>query len=453
MKNLSKVSDNVSLLYINFKVTKHYTNINIINHPSSVADSVAKTAKQIALDDEKVMEQLEKTGDRLSAAIDATESLTDELKGTEGGEAIDAVSTTVDQTASIVKEDLSAAESIADAIGEKVQLEADAVMALDKKAAGSVDAVRAAKTSIQESKSEDSMEDLTEALTKDANDIKIDSDSAEQLAEAINKDATTDERALKVLENSSKEVNTLIDAVDDAVSKAEDSIGGDTSSSSVNEAVNDIEEKVDEVEESMNKVQNAAEDCEECNVKEISDAMKEEGTSQDATDDDTEKGPEASEDIDSESKEEEDDAATDSESKEEEEEEEEDSEDTDIESKEEKDEASDEKEEDVEVDEKEEDVEVSSSEVDNDDKEISEPTAIASADDSERLEDVVENSVDNTVHHAYESVTDTLVASGTSSISDAGESIYSSSDVVNDLATSTTEALSEAVAVVSSLFL
>lgn len=451
MKNLSKVSDNVSLLYINFKVTKHYTNINIINHPSSVADSVAKTAKQIALDDEKVMEQLEKTGDRLSAAIDATESLTDELKGTEGGEAIDAVSTTVDQTASIVKADLSAAESIADAIGEKVQLEADAVMALDKKAAGSVDAVRAAKTSIQESKSEDSMEDLTEALTKDANDIKIDSDSAEQLAEAINKDATTDERALKVLENSSKEVNTLIDAVDDAVSKAEDSIGGDTSPSSVNEAVNDIEEEVDEVEESMNKVQNAAEDCEECNVKEISDAMKEEGTSQDATDDDTEKGPEASEDIDSESKEEDDDAATDSESKEEEEEE--DSEDTDIESKEEKDEASDEKEEDVEVDEKEEDVEVSSSEVDNDDKEISEPTAIASADDSERLEDVVENSVDNTVHHAYESVTDTLVASGTSSISDAGESIYSSSDVVNDLATSTTEALSEAVAVVSSLFL
>ena len=69
------------------------------------------------------------------------------------------------------------------------------------------------------------------------------------------------------------------------------------------------------------------------------------------------------------------------------------------------------------------------------------------------MEDVVENSVDNTVHHAYESVTDTLVASGTSSISDAGESIYSSSDVVNDLATSTTEALSEAVAVVSSLFL
>jgi len=413
-----------------------------------VADSVAKTAKQIALDDEKVMEQLEKTGDRLSSAIDATESLTDELKGTEGGEAIEAVSTTVDQTASIVKEDLSAAESIADAIGEKVQMEADAVMALDKKAAGSVDAVRAAKTSIQESNSDDSMEDLTEALTKDEDDIKIDSDSAEKLVEAINKDATTDERALEVLENSSKEVNTLIDAVDDAVSKAEDSIGGGTSSSSVNEAVNDIEEEVDEVEESMNKVQNAAEDCEECNVKEISDAMKEEGTSEDATDDDTEKGPEASEDIDSESKEEEDTDIDSLESKEEEEEEEDASEDTGIESKEEG-----EGEEEEASDEKEEDVEVSSSEVDNDDKEISEPTAIASADDSERLEDVVENSVDNTVHHAYESVTDTLVASGTNSISDAGESISSSSDVVNDLATSTTEALSEAVAVVSSLFL
>ena len=419
------------------------SNLNIIKHPFSVADSVATTAKQIALDDEKVMEQLEKTGDRLSSAIDATESLTDDLKGTEGGEAIDAVSTTVDQTASIVKEDLSAAQSIADAIGEKVQMEADSVMALDKKAGGSVDAVRAAKTSIQESNSEDSMEDLTEALAKDAGDIKIDSDSAEKLAEAISKDATTDERTLEVLENSSKEVNTLIDAVDDAVSKAEDSIGGDTSSNSVNEVVDDIEEEVDEVEESMNKVLNAAEDCEECNVKEISDAMKEEGTSEDdvtdETSDETEKRPEAS---DSELKEE-DNADIDSESKEEEEEA---SEDTDIESKE-KEETS---------DEKEEDVEVSSSEVEKDDNEISEPTAIASADDirSENLEDVVENSVDNTVHHAHESVTDTLVASGTSSaLSDAGESISSSSDVVNDLATSTTEALSEAVAVVSSLFL
>ena len=404
-----------------------------------MADSVATTAKQIALDDEKVMEQLEKTGDRLSSAIDATESLTDDLKGTEGGEAIDAVSTTVDQTASIVKEDLSAAESIANAIGEKVQMEADSVMALDKKAGGSVDAVRAAKTSIQESNPEDSMEDLTEALAKDEGDIKIDSDSAEKLAEAISKDATTDERTLEVLENSSKEVNTLIDAVDDAVKKAEDSIGGDTSSSSVNEVVDDIEEEVDEVEESMNKVLNAAEDCEECNVKDISDAIKEEGTSDDATDetsDETEKGPKAS---DSESKEE-DNADIDSESKEEEEEA---SEDTDIESKEKEARG-----------EKEENVEVSSSEVDNDDDEISEPTAIASADDSESLKDVVENSVDNTVHHAHESVTDTLVASGTSSaLSDAGESISSSSDVVNDLATSTTEALSEAVAVVSSFFL
>lgn len=51
---------------------------------ATVADSVARTAKKVALEDERVMSELEKTGDRLSDAIDATESLTEELRGAAG---------------------------------------------------------------------------------------------------------------------------------------------------------------------------------------------------------------------------------------------------------------------------------------------------------------------------------------------------------------------------------
>ena len=105
-----------------------------IEESIKVADSVAKTAETIATEDENIMSELEKTGDRLTSAIDATGKLTESLKGTEGGAAIDAVSNTVDETANIVKEDLSAAENIADAVGSKLKMEAEAVEALDEKA-------------------------------------------------------------------------------------------------------------------------------------------------------------------------------------------------------------------------------------------------------------------------------------------------------------------------------
>eukprot|EP00584_Thalassiosira_punctigera_P003794 CAMPEP_0172538826 /NCGR_PEP_ID=MMETSP1067-20121228/10138_1 /TAXON_ID=265564 ORGANISM="Thalassiosira punctigera, Strain Tpunct2005C2" /NCGR_SAMPLE_ID=MMETSP1067 /ASSEMBLY_ACC=CAM_ASM_000444 /LENGTH=742 /DNA_ID=CAMNT_0013324401 /DNA_START=25 /DNA_END=2253 /DNA_ORIENTATION=- len=234
-----------------------------------VADSVAKTARQIAVEDEKVMSELENTGDRLSDAIDATESLTETLRGTEGGAAVDAVSKTVDQTAAIVREDLSAAESIAEVVSQKVVMEADAVMAMDEKATGSVEAIRAAKSSIRDSSSEDDSESLTSALTKDAQDIKTDEDSAEKLAAAIKKDAANDEEALEVLERSSSEVNSLIDAVDDAVDKAEEVTTGDASVASVTEAVDQIENEVKEVEESMADVEDATEKCEDCQLKKL----------------------------------------------------------------------------------------------------------------------------------------------------------------------------------------
>lgn len=208
------------------------------------------------------MAELEKTGDRLSSAIEATESLTDKLKGTEGGATLDSVSNAVDKTASIVKEDLSAAESIADAIRQKVVIEAEAVMAMDDKAGDSVKAVRAAKTSIQDSTGGDS-ESLTNALTKDAADIKVDTDTAEKLADAISKDAANDEEALEVLERSSSEVNELINAVDGAVDKVTDAVGSDIAASSVKEAVEKIEEEVKEVKQEMKSVEEAVEECQE----------------------------------------------------------------------------------------------------------------------------------------------------------------------------------------------
>mmetsp|Transcript_6778 Transcript_6778/g.11861 ORF Transcript_6778/g.11861 Transcript_6778/m.11861 type:complete len:706 (+) Transcript_6778:147-2264(+) len=470
-----------------------------IEESIKVADSVAKTAKQIAVEDEKVMSELEKTGDRLSDAIDATESLTETLKGTEGGAAVDAVSNTVDQAAAIVKEDLSAAESIADAVGQKVVMEADAVMAMDEKAAGSAKAVRAAKSSIEGSTGGDS-ESLTDALTKDAQDIKIDEDTAEKLAEAIQKDAVNDEEALEVLERSSSEVNSLIDAVDSAVDKAEDVTTGEASAGSVTEAVDKIKDEVKEVEESLSDVEEAAEKCEDCNVKEFTEAEaksssasveeevvveKEEEVEVESKQSEVEE-VEETEGADEPEEEEKDEAVSESKSEVEDEGEEESAE---------KEEPKADSESKVEDEaEKEQDVEVkaeSSSEVEGEKDESlaqsessgagDDSTTIASADhDGESLGDAVSSTADGAAHHTSDSVTDAVematksisgddladaiasanppeglgnvVASAGSVASEIGESI-SSSDTVHDIATSTTEALTEVVAVVSSIFL
>jgi len=453
-----------------------------IEESIKVADSVAKTAKQIAVEDEKVMVELQKTGDRLSEAIEATESLTKTLKGTEGGAAIDAVSTTVDQTASIVREDLSAAESIADAVGQKVMMEADAVMAMDEKAADSVKSVRAAKATIGESSSDNSSEALKEALTKNADDIKIDSGTAEKLAKAIEQDAANDEEALDALESSSRGVNELIDAVDDAVGKASDVTSNDVGATSVTEAVKNIEEEVEGVEESMSEVEKAAEECEDYHVKEVAEemeVMKEKSESKHFGRE-SESEPEIKSDSGS-GKEE-----WKSESK---------------------------------GDDKppKQDLEISSSDGEDDLIEIAdagkneellarsetsggvdepansqpleEPITIAKDDTSLDLEgdygsecvgDAIASTVDSS-HHTSDSLSDvtgmgmnsisgedfadslasadhsggldTMVASAANTASDVGESILSSSsDIMHDMTTSTTEALSETVAVVSSLF-
>ena len=244
-----------------------------------VANSVAKTAKQIAGEDQKVMSELGKTGDRLSDAMDATTtSLTENLNSVEGGEAIDAVSKIVSQAAAIVREDLSAAENIADAVGQKVVVEADAILSImEDKASDSVEAVRAAKTMVQESTSSDTSEVLQAALTKNAEEVRADQDTAERLAEAIQQDALNDQEAFEVLESSSREVNSLIEAVDGAVGKAAETVSANDSEDGgvITDAVEKVEEKMEEVEESMSNVMDAVEQCQDCKVKEMMEELEE----------------------------------------------------------------------------------------------------------------------------------------------------------------------------------
>ena len=236
------------------------------------------------------MSELGKTGDRLSDAIDTTtETLSETLKGVEGGEAIDAVSKIVSQTAAIVREDLSAAENIADAVGQKVVVEADAVLSImEDKAYDSVEAVRAAKTTVQESTSSDTSESLQAALTRNVEEIRADQDTTERLAEAIQTDALNDQEAFEVLESSSKEVISLINAVDGAVGKAADSVSGNNDSDGgggddvIADAVEKVEEQMDEVEKSMSNVMDAAEKCQDCKVKEMVEEMDDENVSDSA---------------------------------------------------------------------------------------------------------------------------------------------------------------------------
>ncbi len=224
------------------------------------------------MEDQKVMSELEKTGDRLSDAIDATtESLTQTLRGVEGGEAIDAVSKIVSQAAEIVREDLSAAENIADAVGQKVVVEADAIMSImDDRASEAVEAVRAAKSTVQEFTPSDTSESLQTALTKNVEEIRANQDTAERLAEAIRNDAINDQEAFEVLESSSREVNSLINAVDGAIGKAAEAASGkDSDGGVVADAVEKVEERMDGVEKSMSNVMDAVEKCQDCKVKDM----------------------------------------------------------------------------------------------------------------------------------------------------------------------------------------
>jgi hypothetical protein len=246
------------------------------NTHNLAADFVARKAKEIAVEDRRVMSELERTGDRLSDAIGTMKSLTDELRGVEGGADVDSVSDTVKQTVAIVREFEKSAEDVADAVGRKIDMEADAVMAIDEKAADSVDAVRAAGASVRDVDSSGD-ESIRAALMRNAEEIRADMDTGKRLAKAIRMDISNDEGALDALESGSRDVDSLVDAVNEAVDKAADSVaagGVAPSGNGVAEAMDRFDKEIEVVEGSMSDVKEAAEKCHDCNVKEIAEEIE-----------------------------------------------------------------------------------------------------------------------------------------------------------------------------------
>merc|ERR1712194_954856 len=124
---------------------------------------------------------------------------------------------------------------------------------------GSVAAIEAAKSSINGSGGDNGS--ITSALKRDAGGIQLDEEAGKKLSEIISKDVTTDEDALGLLERSSSEVNSLIDAVNSAVKKAADVTAGEASTGSVMEVVNKIEKKESETENSISRVEKATEEA------------------------------------------------------------------------------------------------------------------------------------------------------------------------------------------------
>lgn len=219
-----------------------------IEEPIKVADSVVQTATQKAVKDQSSVSELKEIGDRMSSVIDVTASLVKKLVDTEGGGNVDTVSVAVDQTA--------------------VTTEADAVMVMDEKAFGSVDAVRAAAVAVRESDG-DARRSLRAALRSNAEEIEGDRGTAERLAEAIRMDVSNDEGALEAQEDGSKTVDSLIDAVDCAVARTADLVAGNEISSEGGSITETVEIEIEDAEESMSNVREAAEKCEVCNAKAI----------------------------------------------------------------------------------------------------------------------------------------------------------------------------------------
>jgi hypothetical protein len=189
-----------------------------VNDAIKNADSAAKTAKELVIDDDATLAQLEKTTARLTDAIEATERVTSSLEGNEGGAEVDALADSLKIAADEMVNDLTAVRSIASAVTRKIELQTNAMLGLDQKAGEeAVGAINAAKAALEQSNSDTNIDTLRASLQASADKVQLHEHEVKEFAEAIKSDAGTDATAAQVISDADKIFNELIDGVKETV--------------------------------------------------------------------------------------------------------------------------------------------------------------------------------------------------------------------------------------------
>mmetsp|Transcript_1097 Transcript_1097/g.2026 ORF Transcript_1097/g.2026 Transcript_1097/m.2026 type:complete len:721 (-) Transcript_1097:176-2338(-) len=236
-----------------------------------VADSAAKTAKQMVINDDVALAQMEKTAIKLADAIETTETLTTSLEGSEGGAEVDALADSLKIASDEMVNDLTAVDNIAAAVTRKIELQADAVLDMDKKAGQAVGTINAAKTSIEQSNSETDKAALKTSLQESVDKIQVDENAAEELAKAITSDANTDAAAEQVISDADHVFDELIESVKETV----DEVVSDYDSGEDMDDADAISEELDTLASDEEEAEKAIKSLEEAEEKVSESAVEE----------------------------------------------------------------------------------------------------------------------------------------------------------------------------------
>ena len=236
-----------------------------------VADSAAKTAKEMVADDDAALAQMEKTALRLADAIDNTEAVTASLEGNEGGAEVDALADSLKIASDEMVNDLTAVDNIAAAVTKKIEMQADAVLEMDQKAGQAVGTINAAKTTVEQANAETDTAALKTSLQESADKIKVDETAAEELAKAITSDANTDAAAKQVISDADQVFDELIDSVKETV----DEVVSDYASGEDMDDADAISDELDAVQSDEEQAEKAIKSLEEAEEKVSESAVEE----------------------------------------------------------------------------------------------------------------------------------------------------------------------------------
>jgi hypothetical protein len=238
---------------------------------SNMADFVAKTARQMVIDDDATLAQMEKTAIKLADAIENTETITALLEGSEGGAEVDALADSLKIASDEMVNDLTAVDNIALAVIRKIEMQAEAVLEMGKKAGQAVGTINAAKTTIEQSNSESDKSLLKKLLQESADKIQVDENAAAELAKAITSDANTDAAAERVISDADRVFDELIDCVKETV---EDVVSDYESGDDMDDA-DAISEELVAVQNEEEKAEKAIKSLEEAKEKVSGSAVEE----------------------------------------------------------------------------------------------------------------------------------------------------------------------------------
>eukprot|EP00970_Alexandrium_tamarense_P002545 scaffold363_cov209-Alexandrium_tamarense.AAC.4 len=242
------------------------------------ANAIASAAKKVALKDAKILDRLQEVGSDLSDAMEDTQNTIAFINEQQGEGVVDndlvESARGVEMVASEVIKELLAVEKLADVVANKVDIEADAVLAISTSSADTLDnAIRAVK---QQSKSNTNPDTLQSKLSNYADKIAKEERDTSALADAIKSDSINDEAALQLVNSADKEITSMVNGVGDLVEEVAHNIIKVDNEELLpdEEEAESIESAAKELLEDISNIEDATEKSEESAVKRLEESIK-----------------------------------------------------------------------------------------------------------------------------------------------------------------------------------